>query len=548
MTTIHAFLVSSRRGAGALACPFWPPDLFAICGKLLKTSGAYLQVFGRSGASSALRNAHAPGVAWRSAVDKLTVVSSDTLADAVPLRVTRAWKALSRHEGLSLGSIPDEPDLVKQLLTLTMIADEASVGIGVNEPDLPFLIAAQRCLEDNELASFCWQVDRDFAGVMGKQHTPQRGATFRSLTHHLALYAPNEIVAQWIGPYAREPKRPARSVNLLLLPWPMHIGSDDFRLTSDDRGTNSGSRYFEYAPAKEEPLTHFRRRLARALRTARRHSRHIDAIVFPELALTLEQYFIAEELAIKNNSMLIAGVRIPGELGQGGNFCLMQPAGLIFGNQPDGKRARGLRGLLDTVRLGQAKHHRWCLDHAQICQYQLGGNIPPGDLVWENIALLPRQLHFVTLGAWMTWSVLICEDLARQDPAGDLIRSVAPNLLIALLMDGPQIPGRWPSRYASVLAEDPGTSVLTLTSLGMAERARPTLRSTGRRAEKSRAIGLWRDAQTGEQEIVIDPDDDACILTLGCASQEERAADGRGDQNQAHFPIFAGYESFRSGV
>jgi hypothetical protein len=31
-----------------------------------------------------------------------------------------------------------------------------------------------------------------------------------------------------------------------------------------------------------------------------------------------------------------------------------------------------------------------------------------------------------------TWSVLICEDLARQDPAADLIRAVGPNLLIAL--------------------------------------------------------------------------------------------------------------------
>lgn len=73
--------------------------------------------------------------------------------------------------------------------------------------------------------------------------------------------------------------------------------------------------------------------------------------------------------------------------------------------------------------------------------------------------------------------MLVCEDLARQDPAADLIRAVGPNLLIALLMDGPQLSGRWPARYASVLAEDPGTSVLTLTSLGMAERSRPIIQS-----------------------------------------------------------------------
>ena len=68
-----------------------------------------------------------------------------------------------------------------------------------------------------------------------------------------------------------------------------------------------------------------------------------------------------------------------------------------------------------------------------------------------------RLLYFVTLNR-MTWSVLICEDLARQDPAADLIRAVGPNLVIALLMDGPQLNGRWPARYASVLAEDPGSS------------------------------------------------------------------------------------------
>jgi hypothetical protein len=34
-----------------------------------------------------------------------------------------------------------------------------------------------------------------------------------------------------------------------------------------------------------------------------------------------------------------------------------------------------------------------------------------------------RVLHFVTVHA-TTWSVLICEDLARQDPAADLIRAV----------------------------------------------------------------------------------------------------------------------------
>jgi hypothetical protein len=91
---------------------------------------------------------------------------------------------------------------------------------------------------------------------------------------------------------------------------------------------------------------------------------------------------------------------------------------------------------------------------------------------------MPIRAVVTPLNQHNMWSVLICADLARQDPAADLIRAVGPNLLIALLMDGPQLSHRWPARYAAVPAEDPGTSVQTLTSLGMAERFVDTVAST----------------------------------------------------------------------
>jgi hypothetical protein len=133
--------------------------------------------------------------------------------------------------------------------------------------------------------------------------------------------------------------------------------------------------------------------------------------------------------------------------------------------------------------------------------------------------------------------------LARQDPA-DLIRAVGPNLLIALLMDGPQLRGRWPSRYASVLAEDPGTSVLTLTSLGMAERSRPIARETGRRGDPIRSIALWRDAASGEREIILDSGHNACVLNLICRTETEFSADDPVHGEPADFPVFAGFSSF----
>ncbi len=98
-------------------------------------------------------------------------------------------------------------------------------------------------------------------------------------------------------------------------------------------------------------------------------------------------------------------------------------------------------------------------------------------------------------------------------------------------MDGPQLSNRWPARYAAVLAEDPGTSVLTLTSLGMAERSRPILGS-GVRAPVSRVIALWRDAIEGEIQIALDADHNACVLNLEYQMKTEYCADGRSDHGQ----------------
>jgi hypothetical protein len=283
--------------------------------------------------------------------------------------------------------------------------------------------------------------------------------------------------------------------------------------------------------------------LRRAIEGAREHAGTLDAIVFPELALTYAQYQVAERIAVEERAILICGLRRASRAPRHDfNHCVFQPAGIL--REVRGK-SRRIRTLVKELRLIQAKHHRWCLDREQLVNYQLAGKLPGLRGSWENIELRERLLYFVTLNR-MTWSVLICEDLARQDPAADLIRAVGPNLVIALLMDGPQLNGRWPARYASVLAEDPGSSVLTLTSLGMAERCRPILRTTGKRAEPSRVVALWRDVQSGEIEIALDAGDDACVLTLECGVREEYSADGRSDGSAAGYPIFAGFKSFRT--
>ena len=84
-----------------------------------------------------------------------------------------------------------------------------------------------------------------------------------------------------------------------------------------------------------------------------------------------------------------------------------------------------------------------------------------------------RSIQFLELGGGITIVAVVCEDLARLDAVADLLRTVGPTLVLTVLLDGPQLASRWTARYASVLADDPGSAVLTLTSFGMVERSRP---------------------------------------------------------------------------
>jgi hypothetical protein len=187
------------------------------------------------------------------------------------------------------------------------------------------------------------------------------------------------------------------------------------------------------------------------------------------------------------------------------------------------------------IPVRQSKHHRWCLDKSQIVQYGLGAALDPMRAWWEHTTVEPRTIAFVAMRRRLTMAALICEDLVRRDPVDDVLRSVGPNLVVALLMDGPQLATRWPARYATVLADDPGSSVLTLTNLGMAALCRPPGKLV------SRSIGLWKDARTHEPIELLLPDQcGGLVLSLAIEQHEEWSADGRTDGGRSGYPILAG--------
>ncbi len=181
-----------------------------------------------------------------------------------------------------------------------------------------------------------------------------------------------------------------------------------------------------------------------------------------------------------------------------------------------------LRPRYVTPRYKQYKHHRWHLNKSQIQQYGLTSVLETDTEWFESIKIPKRRVSFLNLGDRLTISHLICEDLARQDPIAELIRHVGPSLVVAILMDGPQLRTRWSARYATVLADDPGCSVITLTSIGMAHRHNSQF------GLMSRVIGLWNDSTSSNQrEIELDYGAEAVLLTVEIGESLESTADGR---------------------
>jgi hypothetical protein len=130
---------------------------------------------------------------WRKQIDAITAesVTVSVLQSVRVSDVVDAWASLIRARAIPISEIDRE--LAERLIRMTLIADEASAGIGINwdyQTDegprhSKFLSFAEQLLVTNELQSFCWEVPRDVLCVLGKQHTPVKGATFRSLSHHL---------------------------------------------------------------------------------------------------------------------------------------------------------------------------------------------------------------------------------------------------------------------------------------------------------------------------------------------------------------------------
>ena len=162
------------------------------------------------------------------------------------------------------------------------------------------------------------------------------------------------------------------------------------------------------------------------------------------------------------------------------------------------------------------------MDERQIVQYSLGDSLEPSSkLWWEDTPIENRCINFMTFRKGACFTTLICEDLARIDPCHHVVRAIGPNIVFALLMDGAQIKGRWPERYAMGLSDDPGSSIFTFTSLGLVKR------SNFKHNSSKNSVGLWRDQNQGTQELIIPEGCQGLLLTTNLYKNNTNTLDGR---------------------
>lgn len=523
------------------------------------------------------------------AIDAVTVL--EQLGEMVTLADLRTFPGkyevgngvLGEYPASEDGSVPGDSGLRTGLLTcpeaeisralifLHAIADEASGNFGLLTA-MRRKTAAVRFFGNLMLTSrgSLSTIPKHWATVLPKMRTPQRGFTIRSFSHHLTCHA-TEVEMMWrVAPMLNLPHN---TLNILTIPWPETVDLDSFEACTD---TFRHWRSFNYDPKDAEPLPISK--IARLIDNLNDDGLEPHVVVLPEASVSASEFATlltqlkddyqkswransSQQSKKRPNSadenqaddqpgdqqisterthipIVIAGVRTTGDMSVA-------------------RHRYKEKAHLNEVRLaiyfagkwyvlGQRKHHRWQLDQSQIKQYQLEGKLSTERDWFEKIQLGQRRLSVLAPNSWLAICPLICEDLAQLEPVSEMIRGVAPTLLISLLMDGPQLPERWAARYASVFADDPGTAVLNQTSLGMCSRSRKIKSGVVVKSDPPNwTVASWKDPTMGFQPLEQKETKDglitnAMLLTIKSKWTEEYTADGRSDYQNAATLEFEG--------
>jgi hypothetical protein len=486
-------------------CFNWAPDVFALSSRFLEDTGLYRQAVSPPQGQQWLykdwqKRAVRDGRRWAEWTNESN--------GALPRTLQLFQDALLEKMDKPVDALSTDWDFVQMMLRLHATSDEAGAGLGIpGGSDLAAYSneATRMLIETGSLSRFSPQRVR----VLPKRQTPQSGIDLRSLSQHLAAIQTETNVKYTLLPI---PQIQRKRLEMLLIPWPYEISAQAFSIHETQALPTMPTEYFgffKFAPVEEPPIEKF----VELVKKARRSSDGVDVVILPETALTESQLQQLEtaldddtELNNEEEPVIVAGIRSDTISGDFGRNDVVFSYVNTFG---------------DRQRFFQSKHHRWALDESQILNYDLAERLSPTKRWWEAIEISERTLWLFAITDWLMLCPLVCEDLARQEPLGRTLRAVGPTLVIALLLDGPQLKDRWPHRYAGVLSDDPSSSVLTITSLGM------TMRSSPPGFEPRPVVAFWKDSLHGAREISLNPGSEALLLSLGPQPQRQWTADGR---------------------
>lgn len=472
---------------------FWPPDVFAFTATILHRTGCYRvcqlediewNIIQRN---SIIRD---EGFVWIREVGRLlrdnnyAFYAFKEFADFKNGVFKNSWNIINRHLDfplLHLRIVVSDPiekfsddyhdtakiarELAKSLVDLHSIADIASTSMGVvddnysNDKDINLALSCANFIltTNGTLAS----LDKLNGSVLPRFRTPQQGQSLRSLAHHLTFHTTETEIVWRSIPWLDTNER---SINILAVPYPFSTHSKDFKSVPYK---NHPTRYFKI-DIEEFEIDRIRliHSIADKLIELKTRISRVHIVLMPELSLTKKEYDYMLLLLFKYRKQITyLPIVIVGVMSD--DFSNQENPHEVYNNEV--KIASYFAGR--WYDLNQRKHHRWRLDKNQLVQYQLATKLPTHRNWFEYISTSQRKLTVFSPNSWLSIVALICEDLARLEPVSEVIRGIGPTLMLALLSDGPQLSNRWPARYATVFADDPGTSVLSLTSLGMAKRS-----------------------------------------------------------------------------
>ncbi|WP_281823525.1 hypothetical protein [Jannaschia rubra] len=553
--------------AAWFAAPWFPTDLFAITAHLLQAAGA-LAFFDPDDGLAEPKNGpprfllsendrqHAINLGRSWERDARDIATSDT-----PAGVQKLWEALlkERDELMSFNGRDDEvPKWWTTALQLLIAADEASAAIGMPaQADEPVYVAAirQEVLprqRDDELTesdvslakvrirgsrpSFAIVADPSIVCVFPKCRTSVVGNSLRNYSRNLTLLpAAGHLRCQWqmpAGPFRDDNDEP---IDILLIPYPYEVAARAFepthtakdRMRRDDSpeaksGPGWGNFQIRQTWLEECDVVDLAVSL---LKAAQSDVRSVNGVVLPEYALdydTFTRLCRAIEEQEENIEFVIAGSSTNCNEPEDGKANYVMTC--VWHRLTDTEVSGVMKTRTGHMVTSRRKHHRWRLDSTQLESYALTSALDPRIDWWEQHTIGRRELHFHPFRRNSIFTAMICEDLARSDPCHEVLRNVGPNLVFVLLMDGPQIASRWSARYASTLSDDPGCSVLTLSSRALVERSNQTHAHA-----RQNAIAYYT-SPFGQTAIHMDPSkgEGGVLLTLTSQGENGRQTiDGR---------------------